>query len=97
MGVTIYVEDYSGEVLLRDSLDMRGLLEAAEERGLPLLASVDVYDDTRFNRRQSTRLAHELGALAGRQDELAEAIASLKAAIDVVGERPHRYLMFNGD
>ncbi|MFC5175647.1 hypothetical protein [Nocardioides taihuensis] len=96
MGVTIYVEDYLGEVLLRDPTDMRDLLEAAESLGLPLLTSVDVYDDTRFNRRQSERLVSEVDALSGQRD-LTPAIAALQVAISLVGERPHRYLMFNGD
>jgi hypothetical protein len=97
VGVTIYVQDYLGEKLLRGSLDVSGVLAAAEEHGLPFLTSVDVYDDTTFNRRQSARLAEELDILSGSQDGLAEAIASLHEAIDMVGERAHRYLVFNGD
>lgn len=97
MGVTIYVKDYLGETLLFGSSDMRCVLAAAENRGLPFLASVDVNDDTTFNRKQSARLAEELDLLSGGQEGLAAAISSLQAAIDVVGERPHRYLVFNGD
>lgn len=97
MGVTVYVQDFRGEKLLRGSVDMGRVLAAAEEHGLPLLSSVDVYDDTTFNQKQSARLTDELDVLSVHQDDLGDAIASLKAAIDVVGEGPHRYVVFNGD
>ena len=97
MGVTIYVQDFRGDKLHGDSVEMRGVLSAAEERGLPFLTSVDVYDNTTFNRKQTVRLAEELNALSGAREDLGEAIASLRAAITVVAKRPHRYLVFNGD
>ena len=97
MGINIFVRDYLGGKLLEGSLDVRGVIAAAEARDLPLLASVDVYDDTTFNRKQSARLRHEIDALSGQSDDLDALLTSLSEAVAVVDEKPHRYLVFNGD
>lgn len=97
MGTTIYVRDYLGEKLMQGAIDMQSLLAAAEAHDLPLLAGVDLYDDTTFNRKQSVRLKNELDRLSVLGEYLEEAIASLLEATALVSARPHRYLVFNGD
>ena len=91
------VRDFVGQFVFRGTIDMRDLLTAAETRGVPLLSGVDIYDVTTFNRKQSVRLADELGVIAQRSDDLEDAIASLRDALRLMGEAPHRYLVFNGD
>jgi hypothetical protein len=97
-GVTIMVRDFRGETILRGTVDVRGVLTAAARCGSPLLSGVDVYDDTTFNRKQSAALSDELDALVDLPgDDLTEAAHSLRAALALVHEAPHRYLVFNGD
>ena len=96
MGMTVYVSDFSGEILRRGQVDVRDLVEAARRARLPFLAHVDEYDNTIFNRMQLSVLLSELeelaraGAASSQVDEVSEFAA-------VVSARPHRYLVFNGD
>lgn len=96
MGTTVFVRDFRGQVLKRGSLDMRALIQAARGMRLPLLGHVDEYDDTVFNRHQLVVVSEECVALrdAGSSGAALEELARLA---DFVRERPHRYLVFNGD
>jgi hypothetical protein len=96
MGTTVYVRDFRGAVLQRGVVDMQDLLDRARQAHLPLLGIVDEYDDTIFNGMQVSVVVRELGALAG-DDALKPALEELEAMAGVVQERPHRYLVFNGD
>jgi hypothetical protein len=70
----------------------------AREIDLPLLGGVDPYDNTVFNRRQAGRVRMELEALrASGSGEFEEVIDAIDSLIDLVSQRPHRYLFFNGD
>lgn len=63
-----------------------------------MLGCVDKYDDTVFNRTQVSHIRGELLHLHElcEADEAA-ALSELVKLLDVVSERPHRYLVFNGD
>ncbi|GEL98528.1 hypothetical protein CTE05_20750 [Cellulomonas terrae] len=96
MGMTAHVRDFRGEILDRGGRDVRELVDAARRAGLPFLANVDEYDDTVFNRMQAAVVADELHELSHRGlggpifDEVLQMIGRTQ-------ERPHRYLVFNGD
>ena len=75
---------------------MRDLLDCARQVHLPLLGLVDEYDDTVFNGMQVSVIVGELGTLAG-DGVLTQALEELMIMAAVVQERPHRYLVFNGD
>ncbi|WP_157803635.1 hypothetical protein [Luteimicrobium subarcticum] len=75
---------------------MTRLLKEAQLRELPFLAGVDEYDDTIFNRRQTHTVALELVELR-EMTEIRNQVEDIEAAIGIVQQRPHRYLVFNGD
>ena len=60
------------------------------------MANVDEYDDTVFNGRQAAVVADELHELShrGLGGPVAEEVLQM---IRRTQERPHRYLVFNGD
>lgn len=99
MPLSILVRTYTGEVLATSVHPAIGAVcESARKRGLVMLGYVDKYDDTVFNRTQVTHIREELVQLREHcaADET-EALAELTKLIDMVAERPHRYLLFNGD
>ncbi|MER6025614.1 hypothetical protein [Streptomyces sp. NPDC001851] len=99
MPLSILVRTYTGEVLATSAHPAIGAIcESARKRGLVMLGCVDKYDDTVFNRTQVSHLREELVQLREHcaADET-EALAELAKLMDVVSERPHRYLLFNGD
>ena len=96
MGTTVHVRDFRGELLQRGSAEMGGLLAAARQARLPLLGSVDEYDDTVFNRSQVALVLEELDRLELSAD-LEHARSELISMAVRVQQRPHRYLVFNGD
>ena len=91
----IHVRDFFGEILLRGSLDVWGVIEAARRVGLPFLAHVDEYDDTVFNLIQMQVVERELESLIERGECVAQA-EEILAALETVRARPHRYLVFYG-
>ncbi|MFE0508848.1 hypothetical protein [Streptomyces sp. NPDC058964] len=99
MPLSILVRTYTGEVLATSLHPAIGALCAtARERGLVMLGWVDKYDDTVFNRTQVSHMREELVELRRHcATEEAEALAELMKLMDLVSERPHRYLLFNGD
>lgn len=96
MGTTVYVRDFRGKLLQRGATDMGRLLVAARQARLPLLGSVDEYDDTVFNRSQVALVLEELDRLE-LSANLEHARAELISMAVGVQQRPHRYLVFNGD
>ena len=96
MGTTVYVRDFRGNLLQRGATEMGGLLAAARQACLPLLGSVDEYDDTVFNRSQVALVLEELDRLELSAD-LEHARSELILMAGGVQQRPHRYLVFNGD
>ena len=65
---------------------------------MSMLGHVDPYDDTVFNRTQMRAVTPELEALAaGSPPEVAQAASDVLALVAQVDEKPHRYLVFNGD
>lgn len=96
MGTTAYVRDFQGKLLQLGATEMGGLLGAARQARLPLLGSVDEYDDTVFNRSQVALVLEELERLELTAD-LEHARSELVSMAVRVQQRPHRYLVFNGD
>jgi hypothetical protein len=99
MALSVLVRTFTGTVL-RSSTDsgLHAICVLARERGLPLLGHIDPYDNTIFNRMQAEVIRSELGSLTKISGP--EYKASLEGLIDLVNlvvERPHRYLVFNGD
>jgi hypothetical protein len=99
VALTVLVRTYTGEVISTSTHRAIGsLCELAQERGLSLLGNIDKYDDTVFNRQQVARIRVELDELRGfGGDEKDEAIGEIAHLVDIVVEKPHRYLFFNGD
>jgi len=97
VGTTAHVRDYTGSVLCWGALDMRDLLRAANGQALPLLGNVDEYDDTVFNRQQLRVVIGELDQIARTSSGLDPQLQELDGMVARVQERPHRYLVFNGD
>lgn len=96
MGITVYVKVFGGDIIHRGECDVRELVEAARLAHLPFLANVDVYDDTVFNRTQLAVVAEEIKELA-RLDLPDALLNEVIQMIEWTQERPHRYLVFNGD
>ncbi len=91
------MRDYRGSVLSLGNLDLGGILRVATGQGLPFLGNVDEYDDTVFNRHQLRLVADELEQIARTSPGLERGLHELKEMVELVAERPHRYLVFNGD
>lgn len=65
---------------------------------MPMLGHVDQYDDTVFNRAQMRAVTPELTMLAADSPpEVTQAASDLLALAAQVEQKPHRYLIFNGD
>jgi hypothetical protein len=75
------------------------LVVPGSEDDYPMLASVDPYGDTCFNRRQVPRLLEELDRLqvADPSEERRSLIAGLRVLTGEHMRRPHTYLWFLGD
>jgi hypothetical protein len=74
------------------------IIRAARKMDMPMLGNVDQYDDTRFNRMQMKLVSSELLMLASTQSgDGLDAVEELLALVELVKERPHRYLVFVGD
>ncbi|MCT9112668.1 hypothetical protein ACFWD7_57970 [Streptomyces mirabilis] len=99
MPLSILVRTYTGEVLATSLHPAIGAIcESARKRGLVMLGCVDKYDDTVFNRTQVSHIRGELVRLRELCDaDETVALSELVKLLDVVSERPHRYLVFNGD
>jgi hypothetical protein len=97
VGTTAFVRDYVGSVLYRSALDVREVLRAASAQALPLLGNVDEYDDTVFNALQLHVISGELDQIARESETLSLQLQELQRMVARVQERPHRYLVFNGD
>ncbi|MFJ5530566.1 hypothetical protein [Streptomyces sp. NPDC093261] len=99
MPLSILVRTYTGEVLATSVHPSIGAVcESARKQGLVMLGCVDKYDDTVFNRNQVSHIRGEVAQLRELcvADEM-EALSELTELLEVVSERPHRYLLFNGD
>jgi hypothetical protein len=97
VGTTALVRDYRGSVLSGGNLDLRGIFRAAAGQGLPFLGNVDEYDDTVFNRHQLRMVADELDQLARTTTVLESELQELRELVAQADQRPHRYLVLNGD
>jgi hypothetical protein len=76
---------------------MGRLLRAARERTLPFLGNVDEFDDTVFNRLQLRVVGEELEQISRTSTDLGPEVREVQTLAALAGERPHRYLVFNGD
>nr|WP_146177685.1 hypothetical protein [Sphaerisporangium cinnabarinum] len=97
MGTTALVRDYRGTVLILGNLDLRAVLRVARGQGLPFLGNVDEHDDTVFNGHQLRLVADELEQITRTSPGLEPELQELTGMVELVDERPHRYLVFNGD
>ena len=100
MAISVLVRTHTGKVLARSTHSSLGAVcRLAKADDLPLLGGVDPYDDTVFNRFLLPSVSGELDLLlAAAQDAgVREAIGEVLALVELVGLRPHRYLLFNGD
>ncbi|NRQ32618.1 hypothetical protein HII36_12330 [Nonomuraea sp. NN258] len=99
MTMTVYVREFGGAVIERCVSDVRftGVLDLAADAGLSYLGKVDPYDDTVFNRTQAQTLVKELDVIRRMRGEDSLDILELRRLLAIVDERPHRYLVFDGD
>jgi hypothetical protein len=101
MGFDINLESERGEVIATVA-DPTNLLHRLIERSLPdepLLAEIDWYGDTVFNRLQIPRFLSHWQILEGRaktSDEL-QIVEDVKELAVRCGESVHLYLKFVGD
>lgn len=106
MGMSVYVREFSGDVVDRlvGSADVGPLCAFAETHPAmyPLLAGIDPHDDTYFNSRQAAMLAAELRKVAERLPheslrEAAMAVIRLASLLEAAPQRSHhRRLIFRG-
>ena len=99
MAIAAIVRTYTGE-RIASSIDVsfNSMVEMAVLAELHLLANVDPYDDTVFNRSQVGTLVREVALLRRlHPDQEADAIRELGRLANLVEEKPHRYLVFVGD
>jgi len=97
--MSVLVKTFTGDRLaFSKNGNLNRLIRSARGSGLPLLGDVDHYDTTVFNQSQMPRLRRELESLSPSVG-LAEqgAISELLELAVLVEEKPHRYLIFNGD
>jgi hypothetical protein len=102
MGLSIELQDERGNAL--DSVNdiqnsLRRLLASSDDRSRPMLAAIDPYGDTTFNRLQMTRFLTEWTEISAKASEPEEeALVSVIAAYArrCRGET-HLYLKFIGD
>ena len=96
MGTVSEVRDFRGGILRQGVIEMSELLAAARQARLPFLGCVDEYDNTVFNQLQAAVVREELARIESFPG-LESAVAEVRSMIDEVQQRPHRYLVFNGD
>jgi len=84
-------------VLLRGQLEMTGLVRSANRLALPFLGNVDEFDDTIFNRLQLRVVGAELDEISRTSSDFGAEVRELEDLVSLVQERPHRFLVFNGD
>ena len=98
MAIDVAWQDESGNEIARyDGVPINAELPAAAGIASPCLRFVDPYGDTTFNAAQVGVLAEELQAVAAVGGPAAEQARSLRAFIQRVPDRLHRYLKFIGD
>jgi hypothetical protein len=74
------------------------LIEFARAAGMPMIGSVDPYDDTRFNQMQMRLVIPELRRFTEvAPDHAADAARELLPIAELVSAKAHRYLDFIGD
>jgi hypothetical protein len=99
MALTVEIRTYDNQI--QDTCAHPAILEMcrrAAELTLPMLAYVDRYDDTTFNRAQMRAVRPELSLLAGEPAPgVAQAASELLDLVSRVERHPHLYLVFNGD
>jgi hypothetical protein len=99
VAMSVLVKTFTGDRLASSqNVNLNKLIRSARRSDLPLLGDVDHYDTTVFNQSQMPRLQRELEWLLPRVelDEQGAISALLELAV-LVGDKPHRYLVFNGD
>lgn len=78
-------------------LSLGDVVREARQMDMPMLGNVDQYDDTRFNRMQMKLVSDELLKLASTlSGDKLDVIVELLVLVELVKERPHRYLVFVG-
>jgi hypothetical protein len=102
MGLCIALERESGEQieLIADEMNMLDkLIGSPDQIAFPMLASIDRYGDTVFNRMQIDRFLTEWESLFANATTLEE--KTLLQAVKALGEASrddvHQYLVFIGD
>jgi hypothetical protein len=102
MGLCIALQSESGEQIdwIADERNLLGkLIDSPDEVEFPMLASIDRYGDTTFNRLQIERFLAEWGTLFAKATTLEE--TALLQTVKALGEASrlhvHQYLVFIGD
>ncbi len=102
MGLCIALETESGEQikLIADEKNLLDrLIGSPDETAFPMLASIDRYGDTTFNRMQIERFLAEWESLFAKATTSEE--KALLQAVKTLGEASrhavHQYLVFIGD
>lgn len=99
MALSVLVRFFTGDVVSEFMSPAIGsLCRLASERDLPFLGTVDIYDDTIFNRLHIPRIQGELESLLGSCGPgEGQAIAEILKIAECILKRPRHYLLFNGD
>lgn len=99
MSVSVLVRTFTGNILQSTTVPLvKEMCTLAREMDLPLLGGVDPYDNTIFNGLQVAGVQRELQTLRLRgPEEFEEVIDEINRLIGLVTQKPHRYLVFNGD
>ncbi|HEX3663240.1 MAG TPA: hypothetical protein VHU89_17515 [Acidobacteriaceae bacterium] len=102
MGLCIELRTESGEQLgfVADEKNLLGqLLESPDPGAFPMLASIDHYGDTVFNRIQMRRFLDEWTTLSRSAKTPAEEdlLQSVGAMAEKAAQAVHLYLVFVGD
>ena len=102
MGLSIELLDESGGV--QETVDdvsnlLRRLLPANDDQSSPMLASIDPYGDTVFNRIQMKRFLAEWRGLWGEAQSSEEraVVTAIEAMAQRCAEGVHLYVKFIGD
>ena len=102
MGLGIELQDERGETLqyLTDSQNQLGrLLPQNGDDSYPMLASIDFYGDTVFNRIQMERFLREWRAMSTKAQSADErtVVAAIESMAVRCNDGVHLYLKFIGD
>lgn len=74
------------------------LVGLQDRQSFPMLAHIDPYGDTIFNRAQMSTLLEELATIRPELDGVALSTArAISVLVEAHARRPHRYLWFVGD